>query len=117
MITDYRATYMISSRRNRSDEKDVMFFSNAILNVGDTIELDGITWDVLEVVRDADRNIPATEETEEYDEDEMYDILVVTLVDEAGYSLESAKSLVDRMLDDGIRLEINNLCSYMAERG
>ena len=56
-MKDYRATYIISSRRNRNDETGVTFHTNQILDIGDTIILDGIEWDVEEIVSDADRGI------------------------------------------------------------
>ena len=55
--TNYRAKYIISSERasRRSDEYRIEFYTNRILEVGDSIELDGLTWYVDEVVYDMDR--------------------------------------------------------------
>ena len=53
----FRAEYIITSERaaHRSDEYRNTLYSNKILNVGDTIILDGLTWTVDEVVSDMDR--------------------------------------------------------------
>jgi len=55
----FRAKYIISSERanTRSDEYRNELNSNKILNVGDNIVLDGLTWYVDEIVSDADRGI------------------------------------------------------------
>lgn len=55
----FRATYIITSERasRRNDEYRNEFYSNKILNVGDTIVLDGLMWTVDEVVSDVDRGI------------------------------------------------------------
>ena len=56
-LANYRAKYIISSIRanRRSDEYRVEFYTNRILEAGDSIELDGLTWYVDEVVYDIDR--------------------------------------------------------------
>ena len=55
----YRAHYIITSERasRRNDEYRNDLFSNRILNVGDTIILDGLQWTVDEIVSDADREV------------------------------------------------------------
>ena len=54
-----RAHYIITSERayRRNDEYRNDFYSNRILNVGDTIILDGLEWTVDEIVSDADREV------------------------------------------------------------
>ena len=54
-----RAHYIITSVRayRRNDEYRNDFYSNRILNVGDTIILDGLEWTVDEVVSDMDREV------------------------------------------------------------
>ena len=54
-----RAHYIITSERayRRNDEYRNDFYSNAILNVGDTIILDGLVWTVDEIVSDMDREV------------------------------------------------------------
>ena len=54
-----RAKYIITSERadRRADEYRNELYSNRILNVGDSIVLDGLTWTVDEVVFDVDRGI------------------------------------------------------------
>ena len=54
-----RAKYIITSERayRRNDEYRNELYSNKILNVGDTIVLDGLKWTVDEVVSDVDRGI------------------------------------------------------------
>lgn len=55
----YRAHYIITSERanRRNDEYRNDLYSNRILNVGDTIYLDGLAWTVDEIVSDADREV------------------------------------------------------------
>ena len=55
----YRAHYIITSERadRRNDEYRNDLYSNRILNVGDTIVLDGLVWTVDEVVSDMDREV------------------------------------------------------------
>ena len=55
----YHAHYIITSARaeRRNDEYRNDLFSNRILNVGDTIILDGLQWTVDEIVSDADREV------------------------------------------------------------
>jgi len=56
-MANYRAKYIISSERanRRNEEYRNELYSNRILEVGDSIELDGIIWYVDEVVYDMDR--------------------------------------------------------------
>ena len=58
-MAKYRAKYIISSERanRRSDEYRNEFYTNQILDVGDSIELDGLTWYVDEIVYDMDREV------------------------------------------------------------
>lgn len=60
----YRATYIITSERadRRNDEYRNELHSNRILDVGDTITLDGLKWTVDEIVEDVDRGIFANSE-------------------------------------------------------
>lgn len=53
----YRAKYIITSERAnvRNDERRNELYTNRILDVGDTVILDGLTWYVDEVVYDLDR--------------------------------------------------------------
>ena len=66
----YRAHYIITSERasrrsdeyrndrfRRSDEYRNDLFSNRILNVGDTIILNGLKWTVDKIVSDMDREV------------------------------------------------------------
>lgn len=55
----YRAHYIITSERahRRNDEYRNDLYSNRILNVGDTIFLDGLAWTVDEIVSDEDREV------------------------------------------------------------
>lgn len=55
----YRAHYIITSARayRRNDEYRNDLYSNRILNVGDTIILDGLEWTVDEIVSDMDREV------------------------------------------------------------
>ena len=55
----YRAHYIITSERaqSRNDEYRNDLYSNRILNVGDTVILDGLVWVVDEIVSDADREV------------------------------------------------------------
>lgn len=92
--------YVTSSRRNVSDEKDVIYFSNSIYAVGDTIEVDGITWDITEVVKRDDDCTDA-------------ESLIVVLVDECGYSTQNAENIVNTMIADGVELITDNLWNYL----
>lgn len=55
----YRAAYIVSSERasRRSDEDHVIIRTNRILDVGDSFEMDGLTWYVDEILSDSDRDI------------------------------------------------------------
>lgn len=99
MKNGYKNEYIISSRRNRADEKDVTFLSDNIYAVGDTIELDGIIWDVNEVL---DRDIESDAES-----------LIVILVDECGYTTEKAECIVNEMIADNVELVTDNLWNYL----
>ena len=58
-MNKYRAHYIITSERafRRNDEYRNDLYSNRILNVGDTIILDGLRWTVDEIVSDMDREV------------------------------------------------------------
>lgn len=60
-MRNYRAIYIITSERayRRNDEYRNKLCSNKILNVGDTIVLDGLKWTVDAIVSDIDRGIGA----------------------------------------------------------
>ena len=55
----YRAHYIITSERaeRRNDEYRNDLYSNKILNVGDTVILDGLEWTVDEIISDEDREV------------------------------------------------------------
>lgn len=55
----YRAHYIITSERasRRNDEYRNDLYSNRILDVGDTIILDGLQWTVDEIISDEDREV------------------------------------------------------------
>jgi len=64
VMESFRAVYLCHSERSdrRSDEKDVEIHSDKILDVGDSFELDGLTWYVDKILRDPDRDISEKKE-------------------------------------------------------
>lgn len=98
-MMNYNYEYVISSMRNRASEQNINFYSNEFYGVGDCFEMDGISWHVNEVVS---RNV---------DNDE--DSLLSTIVDECGYRVDRAKSIIAKMKADGVELISDNVWSYL----
>ena len=99
-MKNYKFQYIISSIRNCSDEQNIQYGSNDIYCVGDELIIDGIKWYVDEIVS---RN-----------PDNAYESLIIFIIDECGYSMLQADSIVSNMIDDGAELTTDNVWSYMA---
>ena len=82
----YKAKYIVSSERSnrRSDEDHVELYSDKILDVGDSFEMDGLTWYVDEVVSDPDRGIHETKKVKGTGKKINYEDDLVVVYDKDG---------------------------------